>query len=362
MSNSLRHDVNTILAMSLFSAAVALGIANVIYVVRQDLFAPRVSRSVTTVISQFILLGSYGASLFNGISWCRGDIAGFNQGYHFSSSMVMLGSFLLANVVLGFLPAVQIRLMYDPRWNTLATFITRTVFGICFCGFVATTLAVGIHDLRNPPLTDSPLLDARSLLYTVWLAYGPLLACTVPVLVLRMIIGAKQRLAGINDALLEENGVRPVEILGEVQKKSILSLCVAGPMTIALAVSTAWPYSPLLDAFTTFYCSAFCSYFLFTIYIIRQVTQYTPAAGSMEPSSSTASPRMGLSGGRGGHNLPRRGSAYRDHTAEASEQQLADNEDCVEVEPYTAPVNVRLAAVGAVRRSRDFGEELGPPE
>ncbi|KAJ3170816.1 hypothetical protein HDU87_008701 [Geranomyces variabilis] len=351
MSNSLKPDVNTILAMSLFSAAVALGIANVVYVVRQDLFTPRVSRSISTVASQLILLGSYGASLFNGISYCRGDIIAYNRGYHFSSAMVMLGSFLLANVVLGFLPAVQIRLAYHRRWNTLAIFVTRTVFGICFCGFVATTLAVGIHDLRNPPLDDSPLLDARSLLYTVWIAFGPLLACTIPVLVLRMIIGVKRRLAGLNEELMGNDGFGPVEILGEVQKKSVASLCVACPMTVALAISTAWPYSPLLDAFTTFYCAAFCSYFLFTIYIIRQVTQYTPAAGG-EPTSSTArvsfkrrrglaavehsndanQPRTGSSGKREGYNLQGPNSANREGA-----NRPGHDEGCDEVVPFAAP-------------------------
>ncbi|KAJ3150447.1 hypothetical protein HDU86_006619 [Geranomyces michiganensis] len=253
MSDSVKaSNVDTVLALSIFSIAVVAGAGNVIYVVRQDLFVPRVSRSLTVVASQFIMLGSYCSSLYNGLSYCRGDMAGFNRGYPFSSLMVMLGSFMLAHVVLGFLPAVQIRLMYNARWNTVAVALTRMLFGVCFCGFIATTLVIGIHDLQHDaPLTNSPLLDVRGLTFTVWLAYGPVLACTVPVLVLKMIIGVKQRLTGLSDMMMDEHGVKPAEVLGDVQKKSIASLCVACPVTVAMAVSTAWPYSPVLDAFAT---------------------------------------------------------------------------------------------------------------
>ncbi|KAJ3150067.1 hypothetical protein HDU86_006791 [Geranomyces michiganensis] len=244
---------------------------------------------------------SYLVTLWNGYCHMIGDEWGYNAGLHFANGSILFGSFLALHVIEGFLPAVQVRMLYHPRWNVAIKGATLTMFVGCTAVFLGTTVALAHHDAKyGLPQPDS-LVEVRAMVFTIWTAYAPFLACAISILVIRMVIGVKKGLAAIDNILDSEekgrnnSGTAAVAILDDIQKRAVRSACVAFPASAGIAVSTTFPYSPILDAFATLYTSLFCSYLLFNIHIIRQVVQYSPSTqGTTRTPEPSAKQLRGL--------------------------------------------------------------------
>ncbi|KAJ3175433.1 hypothetical protein HDU87_006253 [Geranomyces variabilis] len=290
-------DATNVGGVILWCASILTGCANLTYVARQDLVRHRGTRTVTMAISQGLMLGSYLVTLWNGYAFTTGNEVGYNAGYHFSTGLVIGGSFLALHVVEGFLPAVQVRMLYNPRWNVALKAGTRLVFVLCSATFLGTTIALAYHDAKHGLPQPGSLVDARAMAFTIWAAYAPFLACAISILVIRLVIGVKKGLASIDNFMQNGDameGGRPaaVAILDDIQRRAISGACIAIPASAGIAVSTAFPYTPILDGAATLYTSLFCSYLLFNIYIIRQVLQYSPTANAGNPTLNESTKKL----------------------------------------------------------------------
>ncbi|KAJ3172991.1 hypothetical protein HDU88_004450 [Geranomyces variabilis] len=287
-------NATNVLGIILWCAASIIGCGNLAYVARQDLVRHRGTRTILTAISQVLMLGCYLGTVWNGYAFTRGDEAGYNAGYHFSTSLLIAGSFMLLHVVEGFLPAVQVRMLYNPKWNVALKAVTRVLFVLCSATFLGTTIALAYHDAKYGLPQPGTLFDVRAMAFTIWTAYAPFLACAISILVIRMVVGVKKGLASIDNFMQDGDaaeGGRPgaVAILDDIQRRAVISACIAIPASAGIAVTTAFPYTPILDGCATLYTSLFCSYLLFNIHIIRQVLRYSPTAnvGNRTPTGST---------------------------------------------------------------------------
>ncbi|KAI8915248.1 hypothetical protein DFJ77DRAFT_440120 [Powellomyces hirtus] len=272
---------DTILAMWLFAGAVLVGMVNETYVVKRDIIDKRGRRGFTAVISQSIMLFSYVASMFSGYSYCVGNQYHYEVGSHFASLSFLAGTYILMYVVEGFLPAVQMRMAYNKRWNYAARSVSAVVFSVAFIGnFVTTVMIAHKQSILKETEGLGRLLTIRSAFFTVWLAYAPAVAGVISILVIRMVIAVKKTMADNRNAnSLLIRGLSPSDpyaILDRMKWKAFISASVAIPVTTAIAFVNLLPYSVMLDAGATLYAACFCAWLLYTMHIIRVVVQYSP--------------------------------------------------------------------------------------
>ncbi|KAI8904268.1 hypothetical protein DFJ77DRAFT_252222 [Powellomyces hirtus] len=274
-----RPTTEFVLSMIPFTLAVIIGLSNGYYVGRQDLIKYRGKRGYTTACSQAVMLVSYVSSLLGGLAYCKGDMPTYNASYHLSGGTFILGSFLVVFVLLAFLPAVQVCMSYNPRWNTAIKITTVGMFGIAIVGFLTTTGMVGHKQVNMEDAKDlDDLVSLRSLFFTAWAAYAPFIASVISILVIRMVIAVKHTLAGARTSLTElSTNAAPSSVqaaLHSIQRRAVLSTCFAIPITLLVGSATLFPYSVIVDAISTLYASCFCTWILYNMYVIRLVVTY----------------------------------------------------------------------------------------
>ncbi|KAI8906166.1 hypothetical protein DFJ77DRAFT_198615 [Powellomyces hirtus] len=246
-----------ILSMVLFVGAVVLGILNGTYVLRQDMFQHRGQRGYMTLYSQTVILVSYVSSLVGGYAYEKGDLYTYYASWHLSAPTLMLGSFLLILALHAFLPAVQLCMSYDVRWNTAAKGLTYAVFVFTTVGVLTTTIIIGYRQVQLRQTTGlEHLLSLRNIFFTMWAAYAPLLCATISILVIRMVIAVKQNL-NLSFRLSPdqpENDTAALHahaLLQTIQRRAVVSTCLAIPVTLVVGCASLYPYSAILDGVMT---------------------------------------------------------------------------------------------------------------
>ncbi|KAI8590881.1 hypothetical protein BDZ88DRAFT_471500 [Geranomyces variabilis] len=151
----------------------------------------------------------------------------------------MLGSWLLLFACQSMLPAIQVRLAYNEKWTHVAIVTNSLLFATVITGWTACTAVIGYRVMHDLPDLDS-LTCARMVFFTVWMMYSVCQCITIAMLVIRLLVSLKTRLAAslAADGLAENGGLSRDTTLDRMQQRTIASACVAIPLTLAVLLAT----------------------------------------------------------------------------------------------------------------------------
>ncbi|KAJ3168650.1 hypothetical protein HDU88_001543 [Geranomyces variabilis] len=124
------------------------------------------------------------------------------------------------------LPAIQVRLAYNEKWTHVATVTNSLLFATAITGWTACTAVIGYRVMHDLPDLDS-LTSARMVFFTVWTMYSVFQCITIAMLVIRLLVSLKTRLA-ISlavDGLTENGGLPRDTTLDRMQQRTIASAC-----------------------------------------------------------------------------------------------------------------------------------------
>ncbi|TPX65118.1 hypothetical protein SpCBS45565_g05407 [Spizellomyces sp. 'palustris'] len=262
------------LSMTVNAVTLALGTAAIIYTT-WGYRRSRTRGALCAAVSQYIMLLSYIASTVNDLHYFRGYNQAFLTGTVVSEITVNTGSFLLLQVLLWLLPAVQTMMRYNVRWNTAAIILTYSLYAVSTLGIIIVAAAGDTFGSVGE--------DAGSILFSVWAAYAPLVGVVIPILAIRLLVALKKELA--QSGVMTRASTEKQTMIAEYTKKldTILrylffSTCVWIPLTVAVAIGTVVPFSIVVDAALTCFGCLLCSWILCCIRIVQHVTRNSPTA------------------------------------------------------------------------------------
>ncbi|KAJ3023185.1 hypothetical protein HKX48_003963 [Thoreauomyces humboldtii] len=254
-----------ILGFSFYSLAQVCGIFNVLYALRFDLlYRAWAPRNAITTVAQLFLSASHAVSFYYGYEYQKHYVENpdfYEDGLRISDQFFIFGAFLLLYALQALLPAIQGKLRYDPKWNIALKAVNAGTFFICLIGHVVSTIII-VRAERNGGKADDSVLQLRTLFFTAWAIYAPVMMILIAIMVSFMVLAAKKQLAAagvtVEKALHsddQENGTpreTAAEILESIKKKTLWSTCICIPLTIGVAGYTAGPYSVIADGVATF--------------------------------------------------------------------------------------------------------------
>ncbi|KAJ3162170.1 hypothetical protein HDU88_007090 [Geranomyces variabilis] len=297
-----------IVGFSAYTLAIAIGVSNTVYTIRSDLvgkaWAPR---NTVNVLGLLLILVSSALSFKQGYDY---EVAeGRNRAGRTSDAFFFVGSYLMIMNLQPLLPAVQLRLNYNERWNTLLIATNFLCFALCFVGWLTTTIIITVRDDDSPDVQDM-----RALCFTIWAAYAPLMLILISIVVCRMIIASKRTLAAamavvpeIVESGDEDQRGAAVVVLDTIRKRAVASAVICIPLTIAVAGYTSGPFSACADGIATMYTDTFCAWLLYNIYVIRQVVLYTPSSRLSHASAPRGKRLAGMAAVRASNSASHHG-------------------------------------------------------
>ncbi|KND02071.1 uncharacterized protein SPPG_02574 [Spizellomyces punctatus DAOM BR117] len=245
-------------SMTFNAVTLALGTANIIYTT-WGYSRSRTRGALCAAVSQYVMLLSYIASTMNDLHHFRTYNHAFRIGTVVSELTLNTGSFLLLQVILWLLPAVQTMMRYNVRWNTAAIIVTYSLYAVSTLGIIIVAAAGDKFGSVGE--------DAGGILFAVWAAYAPLMGVAIPILAIRLLVALKKELAqsGVMTRM-DASTEKQTNIVEYTKKLDTIFRCLFGatcfwiPLTVGAAIATTTPFSIVIDAVLT--CSGFSAAFV----------------------------------------------------------------------------------------------------